>query len=294
MTRQTTFRGTFTAIVTPFTRDGSEVDYPSLRNLIEYQISSGVNGLVVCGSTGEAVTLSDSEYQAVIKSAVDCAAGRVPLVAGVGSSSTARAVEMARFVDSSGVQAVLLVAPPYNKPPQEGIIAHFAEVKKHISLPIIAYNVPGRTSINIAPETIAALAQRGLIIGLKEANGSLMQVLDTVALVGRSIAVLSGEDALIHGTIASGGCGVISVISNAWPEETLAITDNALKGEWEVALQAQLKALPLVRAMFCETNPIPVKTALALKGVIKTPALRLPLLAAQSSTIAKIESLLKV
>lgn len=294
MTRQTTFRGTFTAIVTPFTKDGSEVDYTSFRNLIEYQISSGINGLVVCGSTGEAVTLSDAEYRSVIKAAVECTAGRVPLVAGVGSSSTARAVEMAKFVDSAGVEAVLLVAPPYNKPPQDGIIAHFAEVKKNISLPIIAYNVPGRASINMAPETIAALAQRGLIVGLKEANGSLMQVLDTVALVGRSIAVMSGEDALIHATIASGGCGVISVISNAWPEETLAITDNALQGNWEDALQAQLKALPLVRTAFCETNPIPIKTALALKGIIKSPALRLPLIAAQSATVMRIEGHLKV
>ena len=288
------FQGTYTAIVTPFSADGSEVDYSSLRNLIEYQISSGVDGLVVCGSTGEAVTLSDTEYRAVIKGVVECVAGRVPLVAGVGSSSTQRAVEMARFVDQSGVQAILLVAPPYNKPPQEGIIAHFAEVKKSVALPIIAYNVPGRTSINIAPETIAALAKRGLIVALKEANGSLMQVLDTVALVGRNIAILSGEDALIHATMASGGCGVISVISNAWPEETVAITANALQGKWEESLQAQLRMLPVVRAMFCETNPIPVKTALALKGIIKSPALRLPLIAAQSATISRIESLLKV
>ncbi|MBN8549473.1 MAG: 4-hydroxy-tetrahydrodipicolinate synthase [Deltaproteobacteria bacterium] len=287
------FKGTYTAIVTPFTADGAEVDYASLQKLVDFQISHGVDGIVVCGSTGEAVTLSDAEYKKVITSTIGFVKGRVPVVAGVGSSSTARAVEMASFVNGSGAQAILLVVPPYNKPTQDGIVAHFAEVKRHVSLPIIAYNVPGRTGLNMAPETIAALAKQKLIVALKEANGSIMQVLDTVALVGRNIDILSGEDALIHATMASGGCGVISVISNAWPAETVTITDTALRGDWEASLQAQLRMLPAVRAMFCETNPIPVKAALALRGVIAHPTLRLPLLSAQPSTIARIELLLK-
>jgi 4-hydroxy-tetrahydrodipicolinate synthase len=287
------YQGTFTALVTPFTKDSEEVDYESFGDLIEFQLQAGVNGLVVCGSTGEAVTLSDEEYREVITRCVEIVKKRVPVVVGVGTSTTRRAVEMAQFVDTSGANAILLVAPPYNKPPQSGIVAHFAEVKKASKLPIIAYNVPGRTAVNILPETVAILVKQGLISGLKDASGSVPQFLDTVALVGRTISILSGEDGLIHSLMAGGGKGVISVISNVWPGETLEITRNALDGKWEASLQAQLRMLPHVRAMFCETNPIPVKTALAMRKVIRHPALRLPLVPAQQSTIDKIEPLLE-
>lgn len=292
MGNQLALQGTFTALVTPFAEDGSAVDLESWKSLIDFQLSAGINGLVVCGSTGEAATIRDDEYSAVVRSAVAHVRGRVPVIAGIGGSSTARAVEVAKVLEDTAIDGILLVAPPYNKPPQEGIVAHFLAVKAATSRPIVAYNVPGRTSVNILPETIARLTNEGVIAGLKDATGSIAQLLDTVALVGRRISIVSGEDGLIQPLMACGGTGVISVISNVWPKETLAITDAARAGRWEDALQAQIRALPLVRAMFCETNPIPVKTALALKGVIRHATVRLPLVQAQSATVERIKALL--
>ncbi len=292
MSRNLSLLGTFTALATPFTHDGSAPDIQSLCSLIDYQIAAGVNGLVVCGSTGEAATIEDNEYREIVSAAINHIKGRVPLIAGVGGSSTARAVSLAKYLEDSGVDGILLVTPPYNKPTQDGIVQHFLAVRSAGTLPIIAYNVPGRTSVNMLPETVASLAKRGIIIGLKDASGSLAQTLDTFALTQRSISILSGEDGLIHATMAAGGTGVISVISNVWPKETLAITDAARSCHWEDSLQAQVKVLPMVRAMFCETNPIPVKTALALRGIIRHPTLRLPLVAAQPSTIERIKGLL--
>lgn len=293
MSEDALLHGTFTAIVTPFTKDGAGVDYDSLSDLIEFQINSGVQGLVICGSTGEAATLSDEEFQTVVKHSVDRIKGRVPAVAGIGSNNTARACETARFLNSIELDAVLVVTPAYNKPPQEGLVAHFSAVKKITRFPIIAYNVPGRTGVNLSPESVSTLTQREIIRGLKDASGSIPQLLDTVALVQRRISILSGEDGLIHSLMAAGGQGVISVISNVWPVETVAITQAAREGRWEDSLQAQLRALPLVRAMFCETNPIPVKTAAALAGIIKHPTVRLPLVPAQPATLERIRTLLK-
>lgn len=292
MAADSVFRGTFTALVTPFSESGDRIDYDSLRDLIEFQIEAGVDGLVLCGSTGEAATLSDSEFSEIVPQALSFVRGRVPMVVGVGSNNTARAADMASALNDHAIAGILLVAPPYNKPPQAGIVAHFKAVKARTKHPIVAYNVPGRTSVNIAPETYAALTQDGVIAAIKEANGGLTQVLDTVALIARKVPILSGEDALIHATMASGGAGVISVISNVWPKQTLAITATARAERWEESLQAQLKVLPLVRAMFCETNPIPVKMAAALRGIIRHPTLRLPLVLAQPATVERIKLLL--
>jgi 4-hydroxy-tetrahydrodipicolinate synthase len=286
--------GMFTAAVTPFSADAQQVDYDSLSNLFEFQLKQGADGIVICGSTGEAATLSDEEYRQVVTFAMQQLKGRVPCVAGIGTNSTARACEMARALETIGVDALLLVAPPYNKPSQEGILAHFAEVKKVTRLPIVAYNVPGRTVANILPQTVAALAQRELIVGIKEASGSMDQVLDVLALVADCISVVSGEDSLVHAIMACGGRGVISASANIVPGIFKRITSTALAGQWRQSLEAQFKALPIVRAMFSETNPVPVKAALAMRGVIKSGAVRLPLLAAREETMQRIKSVLEI
>lgn len=289
---QHVFQGTYPAIVTPFNADGSAVDYDSLKALIDYQVRAGVQGIVVCGSTGEAATLSEDEYKNVVLSAKSMLGGRGQCIAGIGTNNTAKAQELAAFLSESKLDGILLVAPPYVKPPQRAIVEHFRAVKRCSTVPIIAYNVPGRSSVNIAAPTIAQLVQEGCIVGLKEALGSIDQVLDILAFTGDKLAMLSGEDSLVHATMASGGCGVISATANIIPEIFVELTTAALKGDWERARRAQFKALPIVRAMFMETNPIPVKTALALQGIIKYSAVRLPLVPAEAATVEKIRAVL--
>jgi len=288
-----TLKGTYPAIVTPFSKDASAVDLDSLGNLIEYQIGARVDGIVVCGSTGEAQTLNDDEYQKVVSFTKQAVKGRVPIIAGIGTNDTRRGVAFAKLLQEIGVDGILVVAPPYNKPPQRGIISHFREIKSATSLPLIAYNVPGRTGVNILPATMATMVKEGIICGIKEASGAMDQVLDLLALVRDTSSVMSGEDSLVHSMMASGGRGVISASANIIPEIFVEITTAALNGEWERARDAQFKALPWVRLMFAETNPIPVKTAVALKGIIKNATLRQPLCAAEESTIEKIRSMLR-
>lgn len=287
--------GAIPAVVTPFTRDSSEVDYSSLERLIGTLLQGGCSGVVVCGSTGEAVTLSDDEYRAVIKAA--CAVvrsfGKGFCIAGIGSSSTARSAAMAEALGES-VDGLLLVAPPYNRPSQEGILAHFDAVNKIARAPIIAYNVPSRAAVQILPETIKILVDRELIIGVKESSGSIDQVTDIAASTLGRAALLSGEDSLVLPTMALGGQGVISVTANLIPDKISALVDACRRGDWERARQLQFETLPLTRAMFAETNPIPVKAALALKGVISNPAVRLPLLPASRSTVEKIKGLINL
>ena len=288
-----TLKGTHTAIVTPFTKDGSAVDFDSLNNLIEFQIGAGVDGIVVCGSTGEAQTLGDDEFQKVVSFTKDSVRSRVPVTAGIGTNSTLKAAAIAGLLDEIGVDGILVVAPPYNKPPQRGIIAHFEAIKRATRLPLIAYNVPGRTGCNILPATIATLVRQGTVIGVKEASGSMDQVLDLLTLVRDDCAVLSGEDSLVSSLMLSGGKGVISASANIIPEIFVEITAAALGGDWERARDAQFRALPWIRLMFSETNPIPVKTAVALKGVIKHATLRQPLCAAEEGTVERIRSMLR-
>jgi 4-hydroxy-tetrahydrodipicolinate synthase len=286
--------GTWPAIVTPFSKEGTKIDYESLSKLLEFQIAGGVSGIVVCGSTGEAATLSDEEYRTVIAHTVKSVAKRVPVVAGIGSNNTARAVEMAKLLTELKVDGILLVVPPYNKPTHEGLVAHFSEVHRASPLPIIAYNVPGRTGLNMLPKTVAVLVEKNLIVGLKEACGSIDQVLDLVALVGDRLAILSGEDSLTHATMACSGKGVISVLANALPKEVSELTAAGLRGDWDTALKAQIHILPACRAMFMETNPIPVKTLMAMRGIIAHPTLRLPLVPAQAETVAKLKSVMAI
>ncbi len=286
-----TLKGTWTAIVTPFSKDASAVDLDSLGNLIEYQIGARIDGIVVCGSTGEAQTLNDDEYQKVVSFTREAIKGRVPLIAGIGTNATHKGIAFAKLLQEIGVDGILVVAPPYNKPPQRGIISHFRDIGRATSLPLVAYNVPGRTGVNILPATMAALVKEGIICGIKEASGSMDQVLDLLSLVRNSSSVMSGEDSLVNSLMMSGGRGVISASANIIPEIFVEITTAALNGDWERSRDAQFRALPWVRLMFAETNPIPVKTALALKGIIKNGALRQPLCDAEESTIEKIRSM---
>lgn len=287
-------KGTWPALVTPFSADGTRVDYESLAALIDWHARAGVSGFVVCGSTGEAGALSAREYSEVISFVVKTAAGRLPCIAGAAGASTDKTIEQALLLRDLGVDGILLAPTPYNKPPQSGIAAHFARIREASGLPIVAYNVPGRTAVNILPQTTAQLANDGIIIGLKDASGSLDQMLDTAALVGQKISILSGEDSLVHPIIASGGKGVISASANVVPETFVEITSAALSGRYDESLRAQLRVLPVVRAMFAETNPIPVKTALALRGVIKHAAVRLPLMPATGATIDAIKKALQI
>ena len=289
---QPVFCGTYPAIVTPFNESGSEVDYDSFRELLDFQIEGGVRGVVVCGSTGETATLSDEEYRAVVSFAQKHVSGRAQVIGGIGASSTSRAVELARFLSSSGVDGILLVTPPYNKPTQNGLFSHFAAVHSAVDTPIMAYNVPSRTGSNLLPKTVARLVDAGIIVALKESSGSMDQVLDILALVGDRLAVLSGEDSLVHATMASGGVGAVSVVANVAPQLVSRLTAAALAEDWRAARDLQREMLPLARAVFTETNPIPIKAALCLKGLIRFPTTRLPLTPAEPATIELLKRVL--
>lgn len=287
-------RGVYTAIITPFKAGGGPIDYDSARKLIEYQLSAGVSGLVACGSTGEAMTLSEQEYQEYVSFVRKEVAGKVPCLAGIGTSSTARAQELAVWIEKAGLDGALVVAPPYNKPTQEGIYAHFAAIKKVSGLPLVAYNIPGRAVVNIQPATVARLASDNLIIGLKDSTASLEQHMDLLALLGDAISIMSGEDGLVHALMACGAKGVICATANIAPKVFVELCASALQKDFESALQHQLAALPIVRAMFIETNPIPVKAALALRGIIASGAVRLPLTDAKAETVQRLKQVLKL
>ena len=287
-----TLHGAFPALVTPFNKDSS-IDFDSLATLIDYQLQAGVAGVVACGSSGEGQTLTDDEYGRVVSFCRDRTAKKVICIAGIGTNSTVKAVEMAQFVTEAKVDGILLVAPPYNKPSQDGIVAHFSQVSKHTKLPLIAYNVPGRTAVNILPATINLLAEKNIIVGVKEASGSIDQVMDIAAKSKNLISILSGEDSLVHAVLACGGRGVISASANIIPELFVKMIAAFEKGDISGSLRYQIEALPIVRLMFKETNPVPVKAALALKGIIKHGGVRLPLLAATEDTIEMIQAIIQ-
>ena len=284
--------GSFPALVTPFTADGSAIDFASFEALLAVQKSAGVTGYVVCGSTGESATLTPDEYKKAIEFVVQFNKKEKPVIAGIGTSSTAVACELGKLHAACGVDATLVVTPPYNKPPQRGIIEHFRSIKKAAGLPLIAYNIPGRSALNVTPQTVNALADEGLIIGVKESSGNIDQVLDLIALVEDKIAVLSGEDSLVHVMMASGGHGVISASQNAAPKQFADLVAADLAGDFSTGKRIQAAILPLVRAMFVETNPIPVKVALKLQGVIKHDTVRLPLVPAESTTIERVKKII--
>jgi 4-hydroxy-tetrahydrodipicolinate synthase len=268
------FEGVFTALVTPF-RDGA-VDERALAELVELQVAAGVDGLVPCGSTGEAATLSHAEHRRVVEVVVAAARGRVQVLAGTGSNSTSEAIELTRYAKEAGADGALLISPYYNKPTQEGIVAHYAEVARQTAFPLVAYNIPGRTASNILPGTIARLAEIEQVVGVKEACGNLDQMAHVIAAVPDDFAVLSGDDSLTLPLLAIGGKGVIATTANVVPAEMVELVRAFRAADVERAQAIHYRLLPLFDALFAETNPIPVKCALALRGLI-SEELRLPL-----------------
>lgn len=270
------FKGAGVAIVTPFTSN-NEVNYDKLGELIEYQISAGTDAIVICGTTGEASTLSHEEHLECIKYTVEKVAKRVPVIAGTGSNSTETAIYLSQEAEKYGADALLVVTPYYNKATQKGLIAHFTAVAKSVSVPIILYNVPGRTGCNILPQTVAALVKDvENIVGIKEASGNIAQVAEVMQLTGGKIDLYSGCDEMIVPVMSLGGIGVISVLSNIAPKETHDMAIKFLEGDIVGSRELQLELLPLINALFCEVNPIPVKKAMNLMGH-EVGALRMPL-----------------
>ena len=268
------FEGVLTALVTPF-RDGA-VDERALAELVELQVAAGVDGVVPCGSTGEAATLSHPEHRRVVEVVVSAARGRVQVLAGTGSNSTAEAVALTKHAKEAGADGALLISPYYNKPTQEGIVAHYAEVARQTAFPLVAYNIPGRTASNILPSTIGRLAEIEQIVGVKESCGNLDQMAHVIAAVPDDFAVLSGDDALTLPLLAIGGKGVITTAGNVAPAEMVELVRAFRAGDVERSRSIHYRLLPLLDALFIETNPIPVKCALALRGLIQEE-LRLPL-----------------
>jgi 4-hydroxy-tetrahydrodipicolinate synthase len=283
-------RGCGTALVTPFRKDGS-LDLDALRRLVQFQLRAGIDFLVPCGTTGETPTLEHAEYLAVVRAVVQEVAGRVPVIAGVGGNNTRKVVDLAAEVRGLDVQGILSVAPYYNKPTQEGLYRHFQALAESTDLPIIVYNVPARTSSNIEPPTVARLARIPNIIGIKEASGSIVQQMEVLAAVPPGFRVLSGDDSFTFPLMALGGVGIISVISNEIPGEMTRLAHLLLEGKLEAARQLHFSLLPLMQVNFIETNPIPVKAALAMMGMIEE-IYRLPMVPMKSENRAKLEEVL--
>jgi len=268
------FKGAIVAIVTPF-KDG-QVHEESLRNLIEFQIANGTDGIVPCGTTGESSTLSHEEHDQVIEITIDAVKKRVPVIAGTGSNSTEEAMRLTRHAYEAGADGALMVCPYYNRPTQEGLYQHYKVVAESVPIPIIPYNIPGRTGVNMLPETVARLSKISNIVGIKEASGSIKQMQDVITLCGSDFAVLSGDDFFTLPLLLIGGKGVISVISNITPGDMAAMTDAFEKGDLQRARQLHDKMVPMIDALFIETNPVPVKAALSMMGKIHYDV-RLPL-----------------
>jgi len=285
------FSGSLVALITPF--KNSTVDEQRLADLVEWHIRSGTHGIVPCGTTGESATLSHEEHTQVVKLVVQVADKRVPVVAGTGSNSTDEAIQLTREAREVGADGALLISPYYNRPPQEGIFQHYKAVAEAASgFPIVFYNIPIRTGSHITPATMARLAEIENIVGVKEASGSIDQVIDIRLACGDKLAVLSGEDSLTFSMMALGGAGVISTVANIVPKEMAAVANAGLKKDWDTAAALQLQLVPLIRALFIETNPIPVKTALSLMGMCEAE-LRLPLAPMAEANKDKLKAVLK-
>lgn len=267
--------GSLVAIVTPMTADGT-VDFDGLRRLIAWHIEEGTDGIVVAGTTGESATLTKSEHAAVIKAAVECAAGRIPVIAGTGSNSTAQTIELSQEVDALGVDAYLIVTPYYNKPTQQGLIRHYEAIADAVSRPIMLYNVPGRTAVDMLPETVAELAAHARITAIKEATGDVARVAKLRELCGSDFALYSGDDATAREFMLAGGQGVISVTSNLAPQVMAAMCKAAIAGNSAAAAELDEPLSGLHNDLFVESNPIPVKWALQRMGLIEK-GIRLPL-----------------
>ena len=285
------FTGCGTALVTPFQRDLT-LDEAALRKLVRRQIDAGINFLVPCGTTGENPTLTRAEHLRVVEITLEEAKGKVPVLAGAGGYNTQEVIELAREVEHAGADGILSVTPYYNKPTQEGLYQHFKAIAAAVRIPMILYSVQGRTGVNIEPATLARLAQIDNIIGVKEASGNITQMANVIQQVPGAFAVLSGDDAITLPLIALGGRGIISVVANEIPAEMTELTRLCLKGDFAGARAVQRKYLPLMEINFVESNPIPVKAALGLMGLLD-PVYRLPMCPPKPENLSKIEKVLE-
>ncbi|WP_243546253.1 4-hydroxy-tetrahydrodipicolinate synthase [Pseudodesulfovibrio tunisiensis] len=285
-------RGALTALSTPF--KNGEVDEEAYRAFIEWQIEQGIDGLVPCGTTGEAATLDHDEQGRVIRICVEQAKGRVPVIAGAGSNNTREAVYLTRLAKEAGADGALQITPYYNKPTPDGLIAHFKAISEEVPFPIVVYNVPGRTGLNLLPKDLKRIVDAVPdVIGVKEATGNMIQAAQVVEECGKDFTLLSGDDFTVLPLLSVGGRGVISVVSNIMPGEMAGLCKAWEERDMETALDLSLKLAPVSRAMFMETNPIPVKTALYMKGIFSSEDFRLPLVNLRSENKPKLEKVLK-
>ena len=286
-----TFQGSFVAMVTPF-RSG-KVDEAKLKELVEFHITHGTDGLIPCGTTGESPSLSHDEHRRVVELVIEASRGRIRVVAGTGSNSTAEAIDMTKHAERAGATGALVVNPYYNKPTQEGLYRHFRAVAESVAIPILLYNIQSRTAINVETDTMARLVRDAKnIVGVKEASGSLDQMSQVIAACGPDFSVLSGDDNITLPLLAIGGSGVVSVIANIVPRETADLVHAALEGDWKRARDLHYRLFPLARAAFLETNPIPIKEAMALAGMIE-PEFRLPMCRMSDANREKLRAILK-
>lgn len=285
------FTGAGVALVTPMNADGS-VNFEKMKELIEFQIANNTDALIICGTTGEATTISDEDQIECVRFAKEVAAGRVPVIAGAGSNDTAHCIELAQACEKAGADGVLLVTPYYNKATQKGLVLHYTAIANSIHIPIILYNVPGRTGCNLTPKTVAELAKVENIVAVKEASGNLSQVAEIAALVGPDFDIYSGNDDQILPVLSLGGKGVISVLSNVAPKETHDMVAKFMEGDVQGAIKLQLDAIELISALFCEVNPIPVKTALNLMGY-EVGACKLPLCDMEPKNLETLKTAMK-
>ena len=289
MTKNPIFRGAATALVTPLNENG--IDYVQLKKLIDWQIEEGIDAIVIAGTTGEGSTLSDAEHRELFREAIKMIDGRVPAIAGTGSNDTAYAIDLTKFACELGYDAMLVVTPYYNKATQKGLIQMFTAIADASTKPLILYNVPSRTGVDIAPSTYAALADHPMIGAIKEASGNLSKVAETAHLVGDKLDIYSGNDDQIVPILSLGGAGVISVLSNPMPKETSRMCHDFFEGNIEAARKAQLDLIPLINALFSEVNPIPAKAAMAAMGFCED-YLRLPLTKMEEDHKAKLLKLM--
>jgi 4-hydroxy-tetrahydrodipicolinate synthase len=285
------FQGCGTALVTPFRKDGS-LDESTLRSLVKRQIDQGINFLVPCGTTGESPTLTHKEHLRAVEITLEEAKGRVPVLAGAGGYNTAEVIELAKEIKAMGADGILSVTPYYNKPTQEGLYQHYKAIAQAVKLPVIVYSVQSRTGVNVEPATLKRLSEVEYIAGVKEASGNIGQMAAVLHLVPPNFTVLSGDDAITLPLIALGGRGIVSVVSNEIPAEMTALAQYALANDFAAARDLQRKYLPLMDVNFVESNPIPVKAALALMGLLE-PVWRLPMCAPNQANLAKIEKVLE-
>lgn len=284
------FEGSFVALITPF-KNGKEVDYSSLESLIKYQLNNGTKGIVPCGTTGESATLTEEERKKIIERTVEFVNKKAIVVSGTGTNSTATTIKLTKMAKDAGADGVLIVCPYYNKPTQEGIYQHYKEIALTVDIPIIVYNIPSRSGVNILPDTIKRLSEIENIVGIKEASGSLSHVCEIISKCGDGFSVLSGEDILTLPLISVGAKGAISATSNVAPSEMADMIKFALNGDYKMAKEIHYKLLPLFKACFIETNPIPVKTMLRFMGFCDG-SMRLPLVEPSLSTINTIKEVL--